>query len=91
MAFPDNQMQVLPYNRVVTDLHGHTVEGFLDVLKRHLSVREGGPATPSHRGEVAMYLAGRWQTLTLLSARDALDVDLRTATAALADVAEIRE
>jgi uncharacterized protein (DUF1015 family) len=76
VAFPDDQMQVLPYHRVVTDLHGHTVAGFIDVLKRHLAVREGGPATPEHKGDVAMYLDGRWHTLTMLSAKDALDVDL---------------
>ena len=76
VAFPDNQMQVLPYNRVVTDLRGHTIDGFLDALKRHLSVRDGGPATPDHRGDVAMYLDGRWYTLTMLTAKDALDVDL---------------
>ena len=76
VAFPDNQMQVLPYHRVVADLRGHTVDGFVDALKRHLSIRDGGPAAPEHTGDVAMYLDGRWHTLTMLSARDTLDVDL---------------
>ena len=65
VAFPDNQMNVLPYNRVVTDLRGLTPAAFLDKLKHTLSVREGGPATPTGKGSVAMYLDGKWYTITL--------------------------
>jgi len=75
VAFPDNQMQVLPYNRVVRDLYGLTASEFLASLKRRLTVTTGGPATPARRGEVAMYLAGGWHTLTLPSAAQSLDVD----------------
>ena len=75
VAFPDNQMQVLPYNRVVRDLHGLTANELLASLKRRLTVTTGGPATPARRGEVAMYLAGGWHTLTLPSAAQSLDVD----------------
>ena len=75
VAFPDNQMQVLPYHRVVRDLHGLTANEFLASLKRRLTVTTGGPATPARRGEVAMYLAGGWHTLTLPSAAPSLDVD----------------
>ena len=76
VAFPDNQMQVLPYNRVVTDLRGLAPAAFLDALKGKLSVREGGPATPSGKGTVAMYLDGAWHTIAMPSDDDALDVDL---------------
>ncbi len=76
VAFPDNQMQVLPYNRVVRDLHGLTANEFLGSLKRRLTVTEGGPATPARKGEVAMYLAGAWYTLTLPASAQALDVDI---------------
>lgn len=75
VAFPDNQMQVLPYNRVVRDLHGLTANEFLASLRRRLTVTNGGPATPARGGEVAMYLAGGWHTLTLPSATHSLDVD----------------
>jgi uncharacterized protein (DUF1015 family) len=64
VAFPDNQMQVLPYNRVVKDLAGHTPETLLGKLKELFPVAEGA-ATPSRKGEVAMYLDGRWYTLAL--------------------------
>ncbi len=76
VAFPDNQMQVLPYNRVVTDLRGLTPAAFLDALKKTLSVRDGGPATPSGKGSIAMYLDGAWHTIAMPAGSDALDVDL---------------
>ena len=78
VAFPDNQMQVLPYNRVVSDLRGLTPAAFLDRLKERLTVREGGPATPAGKGSVAMYLGGKWYTITLTQpgSGNALDVDL---------------
>ena len=75
VAFPDNQMQVLPYNRVVSDLRGRTPAAFLDELKRSLSVREGGPESPA-RGSVAMYLDGKWYTIGLPATAHDLDVDL---------------
>ena len=76
VAFPDNQMQVLPYNRVVTDLRGVAPAAFLDALKKTLSVRAGGPAAPSGKGSIAMYLDGAWHTIAVPAGSDALDVDL---------------
>jgi uncharacterized protein (DUF1015 family) len=87
VAFPDDQMQVLPYNRVVSDLRGLTPAAFLDRLKETMSVREGGPATPAGKGSVAMYLDGKWYTIAMLvppkpageggpAAGNTLDVDL---------------
>lgn len=64
VAFPHDQMQVLPYHRVVKDLAGHTPESFLAALARRVDVGLG-TETPGGNGEVAMYLAGRWYTLRL--------------------------
>ena len=57
-------MQVLPYNRVVKDLGSHTPESLLAALRKQFSVKEG-PATPSRKGEVAMFLGDRWYTIDL--------------------------
>jgi len=65
VAFPDNQTQVLPYNRVVKDLAGHTPESFLAAVASRFPVRAGGPATPTRKGDVAMFLAGAWHTLEI--------------------------
>jgi uncharacterized protein (DUF1015 family) len=63
VAFPDRQMQVLPYHRVVRDLNGLTPEAFLAGLAARVTVEPGGPATPVRKGQVAMYLGGGWSTL----------------------------
>jgi uncharacterized protein (DUF1015 family) len=79
VAFPDDQTQVLPYNRVVKDLGSYTPESLLAKLREQFTVKEG-PATPARKGEVAMYLDGKWHTIVLgeasgdLSAADRLDV-----------------
>jgi uncharacterized protein (DUF1015 family) len=67
VAFPDNQTQILPYNRVVKDLAGKTPEAFLAELKTRVTVVPG-PPSPVKKGEVAMYLGGTWYTLGLEAA-----------------------
>jgi len=62
VAFPDNQVQVLPYNRVVKDLAGLSAADFLRAVGERFHVQPG-PATPERRGEVAMYLEGSWHTI----------------------------
>ena len=64
VAFPDNQVQILPYHRTVKDLAGATPAEFLAALKQRVPVVEG-PAIPAAAGQVAMYLEGRWYTLDL--------------------------
>jgi len=87
VAFPDDQTQVLPYNRVVKDLGSYTPQTLLAKLREQFEVKElaAGPgrsegATPSRKGEVAMYLDGTWHTVILgvppanVSAAERLDV-----------------
>jgi uncharacterized protein (DUF1015 family) len=64
VAFPDNQMQILPYNRVVKDLGEFTPDSLLSALGERFTLADG-PAAPRARGQVAMYLAGRWHTIVL--------------------------
>jgi len=64
VAFPDNQMQILPYNRTVKDLAGATPAEFLTALKQRVPVTDGGPV-PERQGLVSMYLDGKWYTLDL--------------------------
>jgi uncharacterized protein (DUF1015 family) len=62
VAFPDSQVQILPYNRTVKDLAGRTPEAFLAALREEFRVADGTPV-PSRQGEVSMYLAGRWHSI----------------------------
>ena len=79
VAFPDNQMQVLPYNRVVKDLGSDSPQSLLAKLREQCVVTDG-PATPARKGDVAMFLEGNWHTLALgagppdVSPADRLDV-----------------
>jgi uncharacterized protein (DUF1015 family) len=64
VAFPGDQARILPYNRVVKDLGGHTPEALLTLLRGGLSVASG-PAAPVRKGDVSMFLAGAWYTIEL--------------------------
>jgi uncharacterized protein (DUF1015 family) len=67
VAFPDNQMQILPYNRTVRDLAGRTPAQFFAELRKQFRVTDG-PARPRRKGEVGVYLAGQWHSLDLTGA-----------------------
>jgi uncharacterized protein (DUF1015 family) len=67
VAFPHDQMQVLPYHRVVKELAGQTPASFLEALGARVVVSPG-TETPAGKGEVSMYLDGRWHTLHLAPA-----------------------
>jgi uncharacterized protein (DUF1015 family) len=62
VAFPQDQVQILPYNRTVKDLGGLTPEAFLRAVNDAFDV-EPGPGTPARRGDIAMYFNGGWKTL----------------------------
>ena len=65
VLFPSDQVQILPYNRVVKDLHGLTPEEFLQAVRKQFCVADEGASTPAERGHFGMYLGGRWHTLWL--------------------------
>ncbi len=64
VIFPDNQMQILDYNRAVRDLNGLAREAFLKKLDDSFSVQpENAAVKPSRAGEFGMYLKGQWYRL----------------------------
>ncbi|MEK6282301.1 MAG: DUF1015 family protein [Acidobacteriota bacterium] len=65
VVFPDEQLQILPYNRAVKDLNGLSKEAFLETLREDFEVVDSGSPEPAKRGEWGMYLEGRWSTLKL--------------------------
>jgi uncharacterized protein (DUF1015 family) len=64
VAFPDNQTQILPYNRVVKDLAGLRPDAFLAAVRARFPVADGTPA-PAGKGWVSMYMGGRWLAIDL--------------------------
>lgn len=66
VLFPDEQLRILPYNRVVKDLNGLTKEEFLEKISACFTVEEMGerPYSPEKKGQFGMYLEGSWYRLT---------------------------
>lgn len=64
VLFPDNELKIIDYNRVVKDLNGHTDSDFIEKLKASFDVQESTvQAKPSALHEFGMYLNGKWYTL----------------------------
>ena len=67
VIFPDNQLRIIDYNRVVKDLNGLTPEEFLEKLAVDFEVEDCGteePYRPDRLHNFGMYLAGHWYSLT---------------------------
>jgi uncharacterized protein (DUF1015 family) len=62
VAFPHDQVSILPYNRTVRDLGGLTPVEFLEAIRERFEM-EAGPAVPARRGDMAMYFQGGWHTV----------------------------
>ena len=67
VIFPDNQVQILDYNRVVRDLNGLAPEALLERLRDAGFEVEPGtqPVRPGRRGEFGLYLERRWYRLRM--------------------------
>ncbi|MBK6936365.1 MAG: DUF1015 domain-containing protein [Chitinophagaceae bacterium] len=64
--FPDNQLTIIDYNRVVKDLNGQTDEEFVETLKQSFEVELKGTEIyrPCCLHNFSMYLGGNWYSLT---------------------------
>ena len=66
VCFPDNQLNIIDYNRVVKDLNGLTEEQFLAAVAENFIVEEKGTEIykPAHLHNFSLYLGGKWYSLT---------------------------
>ena len=84
VLFPDDELHIMDYNRVVRDLNGCGKEEFLEKVSEYFLVESApeAPYRPGRKGQFGMYLDGAWYLLTarpeILSedAVDGLDVSL---------------
>lgn len=65
VMFPADQLQILPYNRVVKDLNGTSSDEFLTMLSEKFTIARASSPSPAGKGEICMYLKGRWHSLTV--------------------------
>ncbi len=63
--FPDNQLSIIDYNRVVKDLNGMTADEFIEKLKTDFTVEKMGPEIykPDQLHTFSVYLEGNWYKL----------------------------
>lgn len=65
VAFPAEQLKILPYYRVIKDLNGLSHEAILSTLEKTFTITKDAHPEPK-RGEFAMYLGGKWYGLSPL-------------------------
>ena len=65
VLFPDEELMILPYNRVVKDLNGMDREGFLKAAAQRFCIEELGTEafSPEEKGTFGMFLEGKWYCL----------------------------
>ena len=64
VIFPENQLNIMPYNRAVKDLNGRTIAEFMDQVGISFEVLPSPvPVIPAERHQFGMYLDGRWYQL----------------------------
>ncbi len=74
VLFPDEELCIMDYNRVVRDLNGYDGKEFLEKISGAFAVERRGetPCRPQRKGTFGMYLEGEWY---LLTAREAILTD----------------
>ncbi|MBO7334288.1 MAG: DUF1015 domain-containing protein, partial [Lachnospiraceae bacterium] len=69
VIFPDSELMIMDYNRLVKDLNGYTAETFLDAISDRFDVteRENNDEKPARKGDIYMFLEGKSYVLNLKS------------------------
>jgi uncharacterized protein (DUF1015 family) len=63
VLFPASQLRILPYNRAVKDLNGHTAESLLAAAGKAFRSSDNVGHAPDKPGDIRVYLAGHWHGL----------------------------
>ena len=73
--FPASQLRILPYNRVLLTLGGHTPEAFLAEVARRFDMADTDMSAPVAGQSCHLYFRGRWRRLSWQVPADASPVD----------------
>ena len=71
--FPDRELAILPYNRVVKDLGGKSPGEFLTAVSGVFRIRHGAGPAPEGKGDLRMYFSGAWLRLEPIAPVNASD------------------
>jgi uncharacterized protein (DUF1015 family) len=65
VLFPDEELKILPYNRVIKDLNGMSEEQFIKKIEEKFTVEKSQTAfAPERKGTYGMYIGGSWYKLS---------------------------
>ena len=69
VLFPEDQLMIMPYNRVVKDLNGLSMEKFFTAVHENFDVAKVGSEAyaPAEKGTFGMYVGGEWYLLKIKS------------------------
>lgn len=65
VLFPAEQLQILPYNRIVYDLNGKTSEQYLAEVQKNFIISQNPLKSPAKPRDISMYFEGKWYGLNL--------------------------
>lgn len=71
VLFPGNQLKILPYNRLVSDLNGMDADACLDMIARVADVCETDSGESGQAGDIRFYLDHKWYRIVLIPDADA--------------------
>ena len=83
VLFPDDELKIMGYHRVVKDLNGYSVEEFLARVGESFRVTEAEERAPGGAHRFMMYLDGRWYELTALPGTFAEDDPVKSLDASI--------
>ena len=64
VLFPDEELMIMPYNRVVKDLNGYSKEEYIKKIEEKFEIEESAAAVePAYKAEFGMYLDEKWYKL----------------------------
>lgn len=65
VLFPDEELMIMPYNRVVKDLNGHSKEEFISLIEESFDIKKvDSKYAPNIKTNIGMYLDDEWYSMT---------------------------
>tara|TARA_B100002019_G_C21259349_1_gene595755 strand:+ start:1070 stop:2290 length:1221 start_codon:yes stop_codon:yes gene_type:complete len=84
VLFPESELKILPYNRVVLSMN-ISIDEFRSLLVKDFVIEANGVDTPRKSGEICMFIEGAWNTLTLRNKKISSDPVMKLDVSILQD------
>ena len=84
VLFPESELKILPYNRVVLSMNV-SIDEFRSLLVKDFVIEANGVDTPRKSGEICMFIEGAWNTLTLRNKKISSDPVMKLDVSILQD------